>query len=373
MVTSFDVARLAGVSQPTVSRALRGDPRVSEKTRRRIEDAARTLGYVPSAAGRALSSGRTNRIGLLGTDLTNEFYHRMIGPVVARVGERHHEAVLLADDGDVDDIIAHITSFGLDGVVLATTTTDSMVPFRLRERSVPFVYFNRVSPAVPADAAVVNVTEGFTEMVRAIRASGYSRIGIIMGPGNATTGTHRTDRLFSLLGEQGIFIPPEYRAQGDFDVTSGSAGFRALMSCEVPPEVIVCGNDVVAIGAVNEAVRSGIRIPDDVALVGFDDLPEASWPVFSLSTVGFDLNALARTAVDLLFDRIADGEADYRTVELPSYYVHRESLPAPSRIRHSPRQPPDRAVRHGAVTAGPGPAGRSPRWTVGTPAGHGVS
>ncbi|MGN0096038.1 MAG: LacI family DNA-binding transcriptional regulator [Corynebacterium sp.] len=327
MVTSFDVARLAGVSQPTVSRAMRGDPRVSGKTRAKVEDAARTLGYVPSAAGRALSSGRTSRIGLLVTDLTNEFYHRMIGPVVARVSERQHEVVLIADDGDVDAVITRISSLGLDGVILATTTTDSMVPYKLRERSVPFVYFNRVAPAVPADAAVVDVTVGLTAMVERIVAVGYSKVGVILGPGNATTGTQRAEQLFALLGEHGIVVPSSYRTQGEFDVVSGGRGFRTLMALEDPPEVIVCGNDVVAIGAVNEAVRSGVSIPGDVAVVGFDDLPEAAWPVFSLSTVGFDLNELVRSAVDLLFDRITAPEAEYRTRHVTSYFVTRSSLP----------------------------------------------
>jgi LacI family transcriptional regulator len=328
MVTSFDVARLAGVSQPTVSRAMRGDPRVSGKTRVKVEAAARTLGYVPSAAGRALSSGRTNRIGLLVTDLTNEFYHRMIGPVVARVSERQHEVVLIADEGDVDEVITRISALGLDGVILATTTTDSMVPYKLRERSVPFVYFNRVSPAVPADAAVVDVTAGLATMVDAIVAAGYSTVGAILGPNNATTGTERAEQLFGLLGEQGIVVPSAYRMQGGFDVASGTRGFRALMALEKPPEVVVCGNDVVAIGAVNEAVRTGVSIPEDVAVVGFDDLPEAAWPVFSLSTVGFDLSELVRTAVDLLFERIEAPESEYRTRYVTSYFVTRSSLPA---------------------------------------------
>ncbi|WP_339996490.1 LacI family DNA-binding transcriptional regulator [Corynebacterium sp. USCH3] len=327
MVTSFDVARLAGVSQPTVSRAMRGDPRVSGATREKVEYAARTLGYVPSAAGRALSSGKTSRIGLLITDLTNEFYHRMIGPVVARVSERQHEVVLIADDGDVDTVIARISSLGLDGLILATTTTDSIVPYKLRERSVPFVYFNRVAPAVPADAAVVDVTVGMADMVDTIVDAGYSRVGVILGPGNATTGTQRAEQLFVLLGEQGIVVPASYRMQGEFDVVSGGRGFRTLMSLETPPEVIVCGNDVVAIGAVNEAVRSGVSIPGDVAVVGFDDLPEAAWPVFSLSTVGFDLNELVRTAVDLLFDRIAAPDSEYSTRHVASYFVTRSSLP----------------------------------------------
>lgn len=327
MVNSFDVARLAGVSQSTVSRALRGDSKVSERTRTLVADAAKTLGYVPNLAGRALSSGRTNRIGLLVTDLSNEFYHRLIGPVVDRVDEHQHEVVLLADNQSTSDIPNRIISLGLDGVILATTTTDSVVPYKLREKNIPFVYFNRIAPAVPADAAVIDLTDGMQDLVNAIKRNGYKRVGAILGPKNATTGTLRANIFFELLAQNEIFVPFDYRVNGDFSIPAGLEGFQELMSREVPPDVIFCANDVVAMGAINAAHVYDIKVPEDVALVGFDDLPEAKWPIFSLSTVGFDLEKLAAVAVDLLFERIENPEADFKTVELPSYYVTRKSLP----------------------------------------------
>lgn len=327
MINSFDVAKLAGVSQPTVSRALRGDTRVSAKTRKLVEDAAKTLGYIPSSVGRALSSGRTNRIGLLVTDLSNEFYHRLIGPVVDRVDRNNHEVVLLADNREDGDIPNRVAALGLDGVILATTTTDSMVPFKLRDRDIPFVYFNRVAPSVPADAAVIDLTEGMAALIAAIKRNGYQRVGAILGPDNATTGTYRASLLFELLGQIGLFVLPEYRVKGDFSIDAGFNGFQHLMTLPEPPDVVVCGNDVVAMGAINAAHVLGIDIPGDVAIAGFDDLPEASWPVFCLSTVGFDLAELASTAVDLLFDRLRNPEGEFQTVELPSYFVARETLP----------------------------------------------
>ena len=122
MVTSHDVARLAGVSQPTVSRALRDNPKVSEQTKRRVRDAARALGYVPSETGRALSSGRTRRIGLLLTDLENQFYQYVIAPIHQELEAMGYQLVLQTETSDTGQVTERLVANGLQGVLLATTT-----------------------------------------------------------------------------------------------------------------------------------------------------------------------------------------------------------------------------------------------------------
>ena len=144
-VTSKDVARLAGVSQPTVSRALRDDPRVSDATKRSVREAADLLGYVPSDAGRALSSGRTHRIGLLVTDLENQFYAQIIAPVHLELERMGYQLMLHTETADNETVAERLIANGLDGVILATTTVDSVAPLRLRDRGLPFVYFNRTA------------------------------------------------------------------------------------------------------------------------------------------------------------------------------------------------------------------------------------
>lgn len=127
-VTSRDVARVAGVSQPTVSRALRDDPRLSNATKQRVREAAQLLGYVLSDAGRALSSGRTRRIGLLVTDLNNEFYHHIIAPVHHELESRGYQLLLHTESDDNGSVVDRLLANGMDGVVLATTTIDSTAP-----------------------------------------------------------------------------------------------------------------------------------------------------------------------------------------------------------------------------------------------------
>ena len=171
-VTSRDVARLAGVSQPTVSRALRDDPRVSDATKRSVREAADLLGYVPSDAGRALSSGRTHRIGLLVTDLENQFYAQIIAPVHLELERMGYQLMLHTETADNETVAERLIANGLDGVILATTTVDSVAPLRLRDRGLPFVYFNRTAAFVDADATVVDPDAGLRGGRRARRRPG---------------------------------------------------------------------------------------------------------------------------------------------------------------------------------------------------------
>ena len=257
MVTSHDVARLAGVSQPTVSRALRDSTKVSEDTRRRVREAATALGYVPSETGRALSSGRTRRIGLLLTDLENQFYPHVIAPIHRELESLDYQLVLQTESSDTGRVAERLLANALDGVLLATTTVDSVLPVRLRDRGVPFVYFNRTSLSVEADSAEVDAESGMRELARRILELGHRRVGAIFGPRNTSTAEHRESVLREVLGSASVTIGADLSHRGPFDVDTGYTGARRLLELDEPPTVIVCGNDVVAFGALNAAHEVG--------------------------------------------------------------------------------------------------------------------
>jgi LacI family transcriptional regulator len=329
VVTSHDVARLAGVSQPTVSRALRNSPKVSEDTKRRVREAATALGYVPSETGRALSSGRTRRIGLLLTDLENQFYPHVIAPMHRELEALDYQLVLQTESSDTGRVAERLLANSLDGVLLATTTVDSVLPVRLRDRGVPFVYFNRTSESVAADSAEVDAESGMYELARRILDLGHRRVGAIFGPRNASTAEHRERALREALAAASVTVSGSMSYRGPFDVETGYVGARRLLEAEQPPTVIVCGNDVVAYGALNAAHELGRAVPGDVSIVGFDDLPEARWPMMQLTTVAFDLDAMARRAASLLVARIEGGpDEPYRHESFPSRLVERRTLGA---------------------------------------------
>ncbi|HEX5857217.1 MAG TPA: LacI family DNA-binding transcriptional regulator [Microbacterium sp.] len=332
MVTSRDVARLAGVSQPTVSRALRDDPRVSEETKKRVRDAAGALGYVASETGRALSSGRTRRIGLLLTDLDNQFYPHIIAPVHRELESQGYQLMLHTETADNDTVAERLIANGLDGVILATTTVESVVPLRLRDRGLPFVYFNRTAAFVDADATTVSPSTGFGIAAARAVELGHTRVGAVFGPSNTSTAQSREVALRAALAEHGVMLAPEYVRRGPFDTESGDLATTYLLGLSEPPTLIFCGNDVVAFGALNAARRAGLHVPDDVSIVGFDDLPAASWPIIELATIAFDIGSMAREAADLVIWRIEHPGAPVRHVEFDTRFVPRSTLAAaPSR------------------------------------------
>lgn len=314
VVTSHDVARLAGVSQPTVSRALRDSPKVSEETKQRVRTAATALGYVPSETGRALSSGRTRRIGLLLTDLENQFYPHVIAPIHRELEALDYQLVLQTESSDSGRVAERLLANALDGVLLATTTVDSVLPLRLRDREVPFVYFNRTSEAVDADSATVDAETGLRQVAERVLALGHRRIGAIFGPRNTSTAEQREVALREALAGAEVSIASQLSYRGSFDFATGYDGARHLLDRDDRPTVVICGNDVVAFGALNAARELGVAVPEQVSIVGFDDLPPASWPLLQLTTVAFDLNAMARRAAALLVARIEE--------QAPMAYVH---------------------------------------------------
>ncbi|SDT37315.1 LacI family DNA-binding transcriptional regulator [Microlunatus soli] len=327
MVTSRDVARLAGVSQPTVSRALRDDPKVSEATKRQVREAAAALGYAPNAIGRALSLGRSTRVGLVVTDLRNQFYTYVIAPMHHELARAGYELVLITETSESGPVTEHVVANGLSGVVLATTTTDSILPVRLGDRGVPFVYFNRTARNVPADSVVVDPEPGMTALVKDIVAQGHTRVGAVFGAEDTSTGQVREVVLRRLLLDQGIVLAERNVRHGPFDLEAGYGSTLQLLDQPEPPTLIICANDVVAIGALNAAAERGVTVPSDLSVVGFDDLPIAGFAMVQLSTIAYDLDAMSREAARLLVSRIEDpGVEEARSVVFPTSYVGRSTL-----------------------------------------------
>ncbi|MFC4944336.1 LacI family DNA-binding transcriptional regulator [Pseudonocardia sp. GCM10023141] len=326
MITSHDVARLAGVSQPTVSRALRDDPKVSEATKQRVREAALALGYSPSAIGRALSVGRSTRVGLVVTDLENQFYAHVIAPMHHELERLGHELVLITESSESGPVAEHVIGHGLCGVVLATTTVDSILPSRLHDRGVPFVYFNRTAPNVPADSVTVDPEQGIRELLADVVAKGHSRVGAIFGPRNTSTGELREQTVRAVLDEHGITLAHRDVRHGPFDFRTGHEGMHALAGRADPPTLVLCGNDVVALGALNAAAELGVAVPGDVSIAGFDDLPTSSWALVRLSTVAYDLDAMSRAAARMIVARADKPEAEPVTEVFPTRYVPRTTI-----------------------------------------------
>lgn len=321
--TSHDVARMASVSQSTVSRALRGEPGMSAATRERIERAARTLSYVPMETGRSLATRATRRIGVVSAELTNPFYPELVEPLRAQLDRRGYRILLIPDSRAAPVAIERLVDGSLDGVILTTTVLDSSLPRRLADLGRPFVLLNREIDDALADTCVVANRTGAAQVARFIAELGHRLIGAVLGPADTSTSRDREAGFRSELIAQGLTLPRQMVRRGSFTYETGRAATLSLLDLPTPPSAIFCANDVLALGALNAAATRGVAVGAELTVVGFDDIALAAWDMFRLTTMRCDLTALADTAVELLTRRIEDSQLSTQRVVLPARLVRR--------------------------------------------------
>lgn len=328
--TSHDVARAAGVSQPTVSRALRDDPRLSDKTKQRVLDAAAALNYVPSQRGRSLSTRSTGQIGVVVTDLGNYFYLEVLDQLHDVLKEAHLRMLVLTPQEDDHESLAQLVDGSLDGAVLTTTNLHSALPGGLAARGFPFVLLNREVDDAPGDVCVVDNQLGATLAAEEMLALGHTEIAAIFGPETTSTGRDREAGFRAVLTEAAIGMPDERWRRCPFDFSSG---FRAASELiESRPTAMFCANDIIALGAFNAIRGLGLRMPEDITLIGFDDVRLAAWEAFGLTTVRQDIPRMTTVATDLLLSRI---EAPSNDLPLP-----RRVVLEPTLVRRRTHGPP---------------------------------
>lgn len=324
-VTSHDVARLAGVNQSTVSRALRGAPGVSAETQRRVRDAADALSYVPSDAGRALSTQRTGAIGVLSGELTNPFYSELIEPMRQTLLQHGYRCVLIPDSAtqpfDADRWVRGV----FDGMILTTARTGSDLGERLHERRIPFVFANREIPDAEADRCISDNTAGSAAVADLLADLGHHRIAAIMGPDDTSTGREREAAFRERLADHGIALPEAHFERGEFTFGFGSDAAARLLS-GIRPSAIFCANDVLALGAADALHAAGVA--GTTMLVGYDDISSASRKIYDLTTVHADIPLMGRTAAELLVARIAEPARPYERIVLPVSLVQRRVIAA---------------------------------------------
>lgn len=329
-ITSHDVARLAGVSQPTVSRALRNHPRVPESTRAKVRSAAKALGYIPSQLGRSLSTQATMRIAMV-ADLENLIYPALLGVVHDQLADCGYGTVLIAGNSDGVEGYEALLDRSVDGVILSTSKLQSKLPLELDHRGVPFVYLNRTHESLEHDSSTADDRGGSVEVAEFLLGLGHKRIGALLGPQDTSTSRDREQAFRSTLKGSGVEIPDAWVARSNYTGTGGAHGFREIMAGHDRPTAVFCFNDHMAIGALNAARELGLSVPQDITIIGFDDLDMAKWPAFDLSTVTNPLGETARRAAQLLVERISSGPSmAYKHEVGPTSLVLRGTHAAPA-------------------------------------------
>lgn len=333
-VTSRDIAREAGVSQPTVSRALRGDPRVARATVALVETTARRLGYVPNAAGRSLRTRRTGTVAIVIADITNPFYPELVQALHHELALSGYRSVLLNERTDVrgaEDVGELLRSGLVDGAIVATATLDERTRALLREERTPIVQVVREVADVPRDAVVCDNAGGGELAAELLAGLGHRRIAVIAGAADASTTRARHTGFAAALARLGLELDPALVRDGDFAHHSGYTACLDLLNLAEPPTAIFCSNDVIAFGALDAARRRRVPVPERLSIVGFDDVSLAGWESFRLTTVRQPLAEMAHEAARMLIARLgAAGDAPPRRTVFPVELIRRDTAAPPA-------------------------------------------
>jgi DNA-binding LacI/PurR family transcriptional regulator len=326
-----DVAERAGVSIKTVSNVVRGEARVAEQTRQRVLRAVAELGYQPNASARHLRTGRSGIIALAVPELVAPYFAELAAEVIA-AAKKHGCTVLIEDTGgDPEEelrIACGLSDPLIDGVLLSPLGLDEAM-LADRERRVPIVLLGEQPYRIPADHVLIDNSAAAREATEHLLRLGRRRIAVIgQPPGRAhATTVQRMHGFLTALHAAGV--PHDPRLVPDtwaFTRADGASAMRVLLALDERPDAVFCFSDLLASGAMRAAHEHGLRVPEDLAVVGFDDIQEARYGVPSLTTVSPDRSEIAELAVEALLRRITTGaEAPYRRLTAGYELVVRES------------------------------------------------
>jgi LacI family transcriptional regulator len=329
-VTIRDVARVSGVSPMTVSRVINESERVSPETRQRVEHAIAELGYVPNRHARGLSRRRTGTIAVIVPDVANPFF-TLIVRAAEEVARRADYRVLLCDtraDVTVErDVISEMIAHRVEGIVIAPVSDRSSAHLQQLARfGVPFVLIDRTVSGVEADVVLGDSSGGAQQLVEHLISLGHRRIGMIVETDDVSTARDRRHGYEAALEAAEIKVDPQLVTEATVDPEGGVEGMRRLLALDEPPTAVFTVNNLVALGAI-EAVRSaGLEVPDDVALVCFDDIEYASRLYPFLTAMVQPAETFGTLGTQLLLERI-EGRGPERThvVVLPGKFIVRKS------------------------------------------------
>jgi len=327
--TSADVALLAKVSQSAVSRTFTPGGSVSAETRERVLKAAQDLGYRPNALARAMISGRSRLIALLVAYLDNQFYPQVLERLSrALQAEGYHVLLFMTDPGKQDQVVQQILEYQVEGIVMATATLSSRLARECAATGIPVVLFNRYVASSPASSVTSDNIEGGRLAARFLVDGGHERIAFIAGLEDSSTNRDREAGFFKGLAEHGMTLFA--RGIGDYTFEGAASAARELFQTEEKPDAVFVANDHMAF-SVMDVLRDELklRVPEDVSVVGYDDVPEAGWAGYRLTTVAQPTDAMIKATVAILLEQIGKQEVKHCAAVLPAELVVRSSVRLP--------------------------------------------
>ena len=325
-VTSHEVARLAGVSQTTVSRAFNRESSVSGATLKRIRAAADQLGYWPNELARSLISHKSNMIGIVMGDILNPFYPAVLHAFTQKLQTlgRHVLLFSVPAGADVDAVLPQMLQYQVAGVVITSATLSSRMARTIAGAGTPVVLFNRTVYGNSVSSVCCANEQGAQNVARLLCRAGHRRFGIVGGLADTSTHAERRRAFARELQRNGIPEPVETSGANTYG--GGFAAARRMLSTPDRPTALFCISDIMALGALDAARRElSLSVPEDVSIVGFDDIPAAAWPSYDLTTVQQPVDVMVDEAIAVLLRQIEDPSVQPSAVRVRGRLIVRAS------------------------------------------------
>ena len=330
-ITSTDVARLAGVSQSAVSRVFTPGASVSKKTADKVRAAAEELGYRPNVLARSLITGKSKIIGLIVAYLDNQFYPDALERLSKALQDNGYHLLVFISPGtgeNVDQVVDELMDYRVDGIITASVGISDEITNRCEDAGIPMVLFNRGQDDERLSSVTSANVEGGRRIAEFLIAGGHRRIAHIAGWTGASTGRDRRDGFLSGLAAAGI--DPVAVLDGNFRREDAAKAASAMFEDGAHPDAIFVGNDHMACAVMDELRGSlGLRVPEDVSVVGYDDVPLAAWGAYELTTWRQPSNQMVEATVSLLLGQIDDPNRRSEKREISGRLIVRSSARVP--------------------------------------------
>jgi len=323
------VAKRAKVSTATVSRVLNGSPSVREETSEHVRRVIAELNYVPNTHARSLRVGRARMFGLIVSDINNPFFPELIDAFEALAAQQGIDVIFMHTNYDpkrLKSCIRRMVERSVDGIAVMTSEVDEealeMAPAR-----VPLVLMNQPAYIGKYRNVPVEYSTGFREALDHLRFLGHTDIGFISGPSTLSSAKRRHQEWAIAMKRLKLRVRRERIVTGDMRVEGGERAMRELMSLATRPTAVLTSNDLMAIGALQAASNAGLSIPEDISIIGFDDLPIASMVVPQLTTIQLPRREIAAYAFSSLLQATREGIVAECAIVHPRLIVRKSTGP----------------------------------------------
>jgi DNA-binding LacI/PurR family transcriptional regulator len=330
-----EIARRANVSTATVSRTRNQSGAVKPETARKVWRAAAQLNYYPNSHARALVSGRSRMLGLIVSDITNPFFPELIRSFEAFATQHRYDLILTSTDYQTSRMtgcLRRMLERKVDGVAIMTSEMDAGLIKELSRRGVPLVFMDVGQVGPRMSHVLIDYAHGIRQTVDHVIELGHTRIAFISGPLELQSA--RTRRQAFLEGMRSHGLNPDQRLvrEGTHTAEGGQHAMEGLLRLAKRPTAVVCSNDWTAIGALHAIDAAGLRVPDDLSLVGFDDIPLVSYTTPPLTSVRMSAGDVGATAFEALFRLIGGERLEGDVYQVPTKLIVRASTARPRRV-----------------------------------------